>query len=241
MNISNATYVKFQQYHSLSTLILYHLTSLWSKLFEWFVWSQNYHKMAFPFRLIIITNMLFFQSQSSFATDTITQSTLFFDGSILISKDGSFELGFFGLGSNSSNRYIGIWYKNILGRRIIWVANRDNPTKDNSSKLIINQDGNLLLLNHNESLVWSINVTRKTLSSVILQLLDNGNLVLRYENSNSNSNLISNLGGEEKFVIEFWLSMSYNIIINEVWMEQKTVFEKHFTAWRTTNDSSAGD
>ncbi|CAK8537782.1 unnamed protein product [Lathyrus sativus] len=193
--------------------------------------------MAFPSMLIIIANLIFVISQISFATDTITQSTPFLDGSTLISKDGTFELGFFG---NFSNRYIGIWYKNIPVRRVVWVANRDNPTKDVSSKLIINQDGNLVLLDHNESLVWSINATRKILSPVVLQLLDNGNLVLRYENSNSNLGL--NLGDEENFL---WQSFDYpcDTILPEMkfgW-NKKTGFEKRLVAWRTANDPSSGD
>ncbi|XP_058758279.1 G-type lectin S-receptor-like serine/threonine-protein kinase At4g27290 isoform X2 [Vicia villosa] len=198
--------------------------------------------MSFPSMLvIIITSLLFVLSHISFAIDTITQSTSFLDGSTLVSKDGSFELGFFG---NSSNRYIGIWYKNIPVRRVVWVANRDNPTKDNSSKLIINRDGNLLLLNHNESLVWSINATKKISSPVFLQLLDNGNFVLRYKNSNSNSNSNSesNLGGEENFL---WQSFDYpcDTILSEMkfgW-NKKTGFEKRLAAWRTADDPSSGN
>ncbi|PNX69825.1 G-type lectin S-receptor-like serine/threonine-protein kinase, partial [Trifolium pratense] len=82
------------------------------------------------------------------------------DGSTLVSKDGIFELGFFNLG-DSTNRYVGIWYKNIPVRRVVWVANRDNPIKDNSSKLIISRDGNLLLLNQNQTLLWATNTTTK--------------------------------------------------------------------------------
>ncbi|XP_058758282.1 G-type lectin S-receptor-like serine/threonine-protein kinase At4g27290 [Vicia villosa] len=191
--------------------------------------------MAFLFMLIIIINLFFVLSQISFATDTITQSTPFLDGSTLVSKDGTFEMGFFG---NSSNRYIGIWYKNIPVRRVVWVANRDNPTNDSSSKLIINHDGNLLLLNHNESFVWSINTTRKTSGPVVLQLLDTGNLVLKYENSNSYSE--SNLG--ENFL---WQSFDYPCDTVLPGMKygwnKKTGLEKGLVAWRTANDPSSGD
>ncbi|KAK7278305.1 hypothetical protein RJT34_23331 [Clitoria ternatea] len=46
----------------------------------------------------------------------------------LVSKDGTFELSFFNLDS-SSNRYIGIWFKNILIRAIVWCvkSERSDP------------------------------------------------------------------------------------------------------------------
>ena len=137
--------------------------------------------------MLVISKLLLFFSQISSAADTITQlQPLPDDGSsTLVSKDGTFELGFFNPGGSSSNRYVGIWYKNIPVRTVVWVANRDNPIKDNSSKLIINltlnQQGNLVLLNQNQSTLWSTNATTKA-SNPIVQLLDNGNLVLRDEN-----------------------------------------------------------
>ncbi|XP_027186126.1 G-type lectin S-receptor-like serine/threonine-protein kinase At4g27290 isoform X2 [Cicer arietinum] len=136
--------------------------------------------------ILLITKLLLLFSIISSATDTITHSQSLLDGSTLVSNDGTFELGFFNPG-NSPNRYVGIWYKQIPIRRVVWVANRDNPTKDNSSKLIITQDGNLKLLNQNQSLLWSTNTTTTTtkVSIPIVQLLDNGNLVLKNEKDNN--------------------------------------------------------
>ncbi|XP_058782681.1 G-type lectin S-receptor-like serine/threonine-protein kinase At4g27290 isoform X2 [Vicia villosa] len=143
-----------------------------------------------PIKFLVISNivLLLFFSQLSTAIDTITQFQSLDDGNTLVSSDGTFELGFFRPGS-STNRYVGIWYKNISNRRIVWVANRDNPIKDdnsNSTMLTINKEGNLVLLtNNNKTLVWSTNITTQSLSSTsshVAQLLDNGNFVIKDNN-----------------------------------------------------------
>jgi len=188
---------------------------------------------SLPFVLIIIIKLLFLTSQISYAADTIAQSTSISDGSSLISKDGSFELGFFSPGS-SSNRYVGLWYKNIPVRRVVWVLNRDNPIKDDSSKLTISQDGNLRLLSHNESLVWwSSNTTTKA-SNPVLQLLDNGNLVLRDEKENNN--------GEENIL---WQSFDYpcDTLLSgmKLGINKRTGLYRRLVAWKNWEDPSSGD
>ncbi|KDO74369.1 hypothetical protein CISIN_1g0375441mg, partial [Citrus sinensis] len=52
---------------------------------------------------------LFFLSESSFASDTITSSQSLSDGRTFVSKDGSFELGFFSPGKvpKSNNHRLG--------------------------------------------------------------------------------------------------------------------------------------
>jgi len=183
--------------------------------------------------MLVITKLLLFFSKISIAIDAITQSQPLYDSNTLVSKDGTFELGFFNPG-NSNNRYVGIWYKNIPVRRVVWVANRDNPIKDTSSKLIISQDGNLVLLNQNQSLLWSTTntttTTRKVLiSSPIVQLLDNGNLVLKND-------------GEEIFV---WQSFDYpcDTILPgmKTGWDKKRGLERRLTAWKNWDDPSLGE
>jgi hypothetical protein len=138
----------------------------------------------FPF-VILITHLLFFFSGFSHAVDTITQSQSISDGGrSLVSKYGSFELGFFSPGS-SSNRYLGIWYKNIPLRTVVWVANRRHPIKDLSGVLMVNGSGNLLLLDQNRTVVWSANSTKKA-RNPIAQLLESGNLVLTDDQKEEN-------------------------------------------------------
>ncbi|KEH16806.1 S-locus lectin kinase family protein [Medicago truncatula] len=182
--------------------------------------------MAILPTILVITKLLLFFSKFSFATDTITQSLP--DGSTLVSKGGVFELGFFNPGS-STNRYVGIWYKNIPVRRVVWVANRDNPIKDTSSKLIISQDRNLVLLDKNQSLLWSTNATIEKVSSPIAQLLDDGNLVLKN-------------GGEEHFL---WQSFDYpcDTILSGMkagWDKRKDL-NRSLVAWKNWDDPSSSD
>ncbi|GAU41718.1 hypothetical protein TSUD_349790 [Trifolium subterraneum] len=185
--------------------------------------------------ILIIANILFFFSKISSAIDTITQSQPLHDGSTLVSKDGTFELGFFNLG-NSKNRYVGIWYKNIPNRRVVWVANRDNPTKDNSSKLIISRDGNLVLLNQNQTLIWSTKTTtRVAISSPIVQLLDNGNLVLKNEKQD-------NTDENENFL---WQGFDYpcDTVLPGMKMgwDRKTGLNRNLVAWKNWDDPSSSD
>ncbi|WJX30433.1 hypothetical protein P8452_18972 [Trifolium repens] len=198
----------------------------------------------FPMKLfVIILNLLFFFSQLSTAIDTITQDqSLIDDGNTtLVSNDGTFELGFFRPGS-STNRYVGIWYKNIPNRRIVWVANRDNPIKHNNSNstmLVISKEGNLVLLtNNNQTLVWSTNITTKSLSnntsSHVAQLLDNGNFVIK---DNNNSDPQSN-----NFL---WQGFDFpcDTLLPEMKLgwDLKTGHNRQLTSWKNWDDPSSGD
>ncbi|KAH9803142.1 Receptor-like serine/threonine-protein kinase SD1-8 [Citrus sinensis] len=103
--------------------------------------------------LFVCCKLLVFLSESSFASDTITSSQSLSDGRTLVSKEGSFELGFFSPGS-SKNRYVGICCK---------------------------PDGQSCFNSQNKSVVWSANLSKEVRIPVVLQLLDSGNLVLRGE------------------------------------------------------------
>ncbi|AES97484.2 S-locus lectin kinase family protein [Medicago truncatula] len=182
--------------------------------------------------ITIFTMLVSLLSQISYATDTITQPTSIRDGSSLISKDGSFELGFFSPGS-SSNRYVGLWYKNIPVRRVVWVLNRDNPIKDDSSKLTISQDGNLMLLNQNESLVWwSTNISTNA-SNRVVQLLDNGNLVLK--------DVINSDNGESFLWQGFDYPCDTLLPGMKIGIDKRTGLNRHLTAWKNWEDPSSGD
>lgn len=69
--------------------------------------------------------------------------------------------------NNSSLYYVGIWYKNIVPRTVLWVANRDKPLTDSlSSSLMIAGDGNLKLMNGMQDIVWSTKVPIQSNNSV---------------------------------------------------------------------------
>ncbi|ESR65346.1 hypothetical protein CICLE_v10007528mg [Citrus x clementina] len=179
----------------------------------------------------ICCKLLFFLSESSFASDTITSSQSLSDGRTLVSKDRSFELGFFSPGS-SKNRYVGIWYKNMPVKTVVWVANRINPINDSSGLLVVNETGNLVLTSQNKSVVWSANLSKEVRTPVIFQLLDSGNLVLRGERD----------GGSETYL---WQSFDYpsDTLLPgmKLGWDLKTGLERRITSSKSSDDPSPGD
>ncbi|KAJ0666914.1 putative protein kinase RLK-Pelle-SD-2b family [Helianthus annuus] len=112
--------------------------------------------------------------------DTISAHQSLTGNQTIISKGGNFELGFFRAG-NSSNYYIGIWYKQVSSDppTIVWVANRETPISDRFISELKIVSGNLILLNESKLPIWSTNITTSGLNYVTAVLLDDGNLVLR--------------------------------------------------------------
>lgn len=110
--------------------------------------------------------------------DTINTTQVIRDGETMVSSDGKFELGFFSPG-NSTNRYVGMWFKNVSVTTVVWVANREAPLQNKSGALRVTTPGILLLINDaNETTIWSSNTSR-AVQNPVAQLLDSGNLVVR--------------------------------------------------------------
>ncbi|PON46978.1 S-locus glycoprotein [Trema orientale] len=166
------------------------------------------------------------------AVDFITQSqSIIDDKSLVESKDGSFQLGFFSPG-NSKNRYLGIWYKRIPVQTVVWVANRIKPINDSSGVLTVNRTtGDFQLLGQNKTVVWSTNSSRKA-QSPLLQLLDSGNLVLRDEND----------ANPDKFL---WQSFDFpcDTLLPgmKLGRDRRTGFNRRLSAWKTPDDPSPGN
>ncbi|PHT43252.1 hypothetical protein CQW23_17277 [Capsicum baccatum] len=100
----------------------------------------------------------------------------------MVSAGGTFALGFFTPG-NSTFSYLGIWYNTIPRQTVVWVANRESPIPQHSTAVFtIGDDGNLVLFDEKDKLIWSSNVS--STNSTIGALLDNGNLVLTHGESN---------------------------------------------------------
>ncbi|KAH0653588.1 hypothetical protein KY289_031266 [Solanum tuberosum] len=96
----------------------------------------------------------------------------------MISGGGSFALGFF-TPRNSTFTYLGIWYNTIPEQTVIWIANRESRIPQNSTVVFtIGDDGNLVIFDVKDQLIWSSNVSSITSNSTVGALLDNGNLVL---------------------------------------------------------------
>ncbi|MFS7940608.1 putative S-locus glycoprotein [Helianthus anomalus] len=162
------------------------------------------------------------------STDTITSSIPLKDGDTIISSRGLFELGFFSPG-NSKNRYIGIWYKSIPAKTVVWVANRETPVIDNSGMLKITNPGVLTITNDKNTIIWSSN-SSKAAPNPIAQLLDSGNLVVRDKNDN----------------IDFvWQSFDYpgDTLLPGMKMGKDLVTgrESYITSWKNDDDPSTGE
>ncbi|KAL9315496.1 hypothetical protein ACSQ67_016497 [Phaseolus vulgaris] len=138
---------------------------------------MDYTKCTNLFSLLIIPWFLFADVVT--ATDTINSSQFIKDNETITSTGGNFTLGFF-TPQNSTNRYVGIWWKTKFP--IIWVANRNQPLNDSSGVVTISEDGNLVVLNGQNQVIWSTNVSNNG-SNYTSKLLDSGNLVLQESSS----------------------------------------------------------
>ncbi|XP_062188405.1 G-type lectin S-receptor-like serine/threonine-protein kinase At2g19130 isoform X2 [Phragmites australis] len=142
--------------------------------------SKTHSSFTFPILVVLHICTVTFA-----ATDTISRIQPLSGDTTVVSKEGKFQLGFFSPGNNE-NFYVGIWFRSISKRTVIWVANRDKPVSSATSpELKISEDGNLVLLNSLGAPIWSSNSTRKLNSSTIAVLLDNGNLILRDQDNSS--------------------------------------------------------
>ncbi|KAH7842052.1 hypothetical protein Vadar_000914 [Vaccinium darrowii] len=128
---------------------------------------------AHPVFLLIFSFSLF----ANALTDTILQGQLVTISTPITSSGNIFELGFFSLGNENSARssYLGVWYKNVSVKTIVWVANRDHPLTNSSAVLTIAADGNLAIQEGRTSYMLS-NI--KSSGNTSATLSDTGNLEL---------------------------------------------------------------
>jgi hypothetical protein len=188
--------------------------------------------MATPLFMPFVVMLLLFSSQISSDTDIITQFHSLHDGTTRTLVNGTFELGFFSPGS-STNRYVGIWFKNIPIKTVVWVANRDHPISDKSGILSINKEGNLVLYSKNGTTHWSTNImTKSSTSSFIARLLGTGNLVLNDEKENNS------------YDVYLWQSFDYPTDTflpgMKVGWNLTSGLNRRLTAWNNWDDPSSG-
>ncbi|KVH96840.1 Apple-like protein [Cynara cardunculus var. scolymus] len=164
-------------------------------------------------------------------TDTITLTRPLKDGDILVSSGENFALGFFST-TNSSNRYLGIWYHKVSEQTVVWVANRDNPITNSSAILSVHPSGNLILHERDDQrfVFWSSNVSGVANDGFSAQLLDSGNLVL--------------FQGENRQVYS-WQSFDYpsNTLLPgmKFGMDRKTGLKRMITAWKSSANPAIGE
>ncbi|GKE55278.1 putative receptor protein kinase ZmPK1, partial [Tanacetum coccineum] len=98
---------------------------------------------------------------------------------ILISPNRLYTAGFHEVGENAYG--FAVWFSEQVAttgsRTMVWMANRDEPVNGKRSKLSLEKDGNLVLVDAGRRVIWSTN-TKSTSPLVQLQLNNTGNLVL---------------------------------------------------------------
>ncbi|XP_047259093.1 G-type lectin S-receptor-like serine/threonine-protein kinase At4g27290, partial [Capsicum annuum] len=170
---------------------------------------------------------------SATTTDLITTKQSIIDGETIVSSDGTFELGFFSP-RGSSNRYIGIWYKQILPyvQTVVWVANREKPLTNRSSvQRKVNAPGILALLNEKNESIWFTNTSRAVQNPVAV-LLDSGNLVVKDANDNNQEDFLWQI---------FHFPTDTHLPDMKLGKNFKTGHEVYLSAWKNNNDPAPGE
>eukprot|EP00257_Ricinus_communis_P019247 XP_015578177.1 G-type lectin S-receptor-like serine/threonine-protein kinase At1g11330 [Ricinus communis] len=181
--------------------------------------------MAICSCLLTIFLLLCYSMNSCAAIHTITSSQPVNDPETVDSPGNIFKLGFFSLG-NSSNRYVGVWYSQVSPRNIVWVANRNRPLNDSSGTMTVS-DGNLVILNGQQEILWSANVSNRVNNSRA-HLKDDGNLVLL---DNATGNIIWESFYEPCDTLLPNMMLSSNKLTGE---------KKVLTSWKSPSDPSIG-
>uniref|UniRef100_A0A7N0V2N0 Receptor-like serine/threonine-protein kinase n=1 Tax=Kalanchoe fedtschenkoi TaxID=63787 RepID=A0A7N0V2N0_KALFE len=160
------------------------------------------------------------------ATDTITKTQFVSDSDFMDSNGSVFRLGFFSP-DGSTDRYVGIWY-NKADLKVLWVANREKPLTDSSGVLRLSEQGDLIVSNGVNEVLWSTNVSSSGSNSTRVQLLNTGNLVLQEMNGDVLWQSFDYPGDT------FWspMKLSYN---------PRTGEDKSITSWMSLANPSHGN
>ncbi|CAL5393815.1 unnamed protein product [Camellia sinensis] len=167
------------------------------------------------------------------AVDTISATQSLSGDQTIVSAGGTFEMGFYKPGK-SSNYYISMWYYEVSPKTIVWVANRDIPISNKYSSVLKILDGNLVLLNESQIIIWSTNHKSTTTTStnfVAAVLGDDGNLVLR---DGSNSNSTKPIWQSFDHPTHTWLPGS------KFAYDKRTKTHQVLTSWKNSEDPSPG-
>ncbi|KAK7405166.1 hypothetical protein VNO78_06365 [Psophocarpus tetragonolobus] len=131
--------------------------------------------------------MLFYENEATTSKEFLRMGQSLGSTDTIISRGGSFELGFFSrVRENSTKYYVGIWNKRVANdkNKIVWVANRDYAVQTSSAVVTIQSDGNIVIIDGPMTYHVS-NVSYNSITYV--RLLDSGNLLLL---NNSNQEIL---------------------------------------------------
>lgn len=154
-------------------------------------------------------------------SDTLLPGQSLFTNQTLVSKGGKFELGFFNSG-NSTNYYIGIWYKHIPVRTVVWVYNRDDPIPHshyNYSRVELLSNGSLYVYLGVERIWYYFPIVSEAV------ILDTGNFVFR----DSSGGIV-------------WQSFDYP---TDTWLPGMKLYDDFrfngLVSWTNPNDPASGN
>jgi len=180
--------------------------------------------------MLIVCTFLLFSRPTFSKQNTLTSNQFMQYGDTLVSAAGMYEAGFFKFG-DPQRQYFGIWYKNISPRTIVWVANRNTPVHNSTAMLKLTDQGSLVILDGSKVVIWNSNSSRiAAVKSVVVQLLDSGNLVVTYANSTQNF---------------LWESFDYpgNTFLAGMKLRSNLVTGpyRYLTSWRSSEDPADGE
>ncbi|KAG9454347.1 hypothetical protein H6P81_007251 [Aristolochia fimbriata] len=185
--------------------------------------------MAPGFTFLCFFCYLSFLPGISIAGDILTSAGSIEEDGSLVSSGGTFKLGFF-KHERSENRYLGIWYDKISLQTVVWVANREKPLTDSSGVFKVGDQGNAIIVAGDGRLVWTSNHTEA--KNPVIQLLENGNLVLREEDDDDPENLL-------------WQSFDYpsDTLLPgmKLGYDKRTGMDRYIRSWKTSDDPSPGE
>ncbi|XP_019175101.1 PREDICTED: receptor-like serine/threonine-protein kinase SD1-8 [Ipomoea nil] len=166
--------------------------------------------------------------------DSITPTRPLAGDQTLVSSNALFELGFF-TPENSGRWYVGIWYKDIEEKTVVWVANRNTPLTNATGRgvLRIGEDGGIYLVDGGGNSIWSSETpTRPGPGNTVAELLDSGNFVLRRENDRS----------EEKYLWQSFDHPTDTLLPGmKLGWDSKTGLNRYISSWKTATDPAEGD
>nr|GLL18308.1 uncharacterized protein LOC109149192 [Ipomoea trifida] len=184
------------------------------------------------FPLLFVFSLLFSILPISPARDGIALNDTLQDDETIISSGGIFEMGYFSP-NNSLNRYVGIWYKKIPVKTVVWVANREVPLSANASSVVLRiiNLSQLALLSDNNDVIWFANMSlSRSVQNPVLQLLDSGNLVVRD-------------GGDVNPENFFWQSFDHptDTLLPGMKVGFVTGHEVYLTAWKSDDNPAPAE
>ncbi|ESQ28669.1 hypothetical protein EUTSA_v10018192mg [Eutrema salsugineum] len=151
------------------------------------------------------SSLFFLCIHVSSAVDTISADFTLSGDQTVVSSGETFEMG--------------MWYKQLPQRTVLWVANRDKPVTDKNTSVLKISDGNLVLLDgKNQTPVWSTGLN-PTKSSSVLKAVDESGSVLWQSFDHPSNTLLPGA---------------------KIGLDKRTGKRQRLTSWKNVDDPSPG-